>query len=135
MSIKPAPPSETELGHVRSKEVFSRKVYPPGAVIFNQGDPAAYAYMIMRGEVDILAVNERGKTIHLHTMSKGQAFGEMALMTHSTRSATAVTKTECEVMMVKAAQFDKKLQEIDPLMRLWVQNLAERIVATTAKAD
>lgn len=131
---KSAPP-EGDPRQSKVKEVFSRKVYAPGAVIFRQGDEAHHAYMILRGEIDIWAVNDRGQQIHLYTMTKGQVFGEMALMTKGKRSATAVVKSDCELMIVKAAQFEKKLQDIDPLMRLWVQNLAQRIVATTLKAE
>lgn len=132
---KAALPPEGDPRHSKAKEVFSRKVYSPGAVIFRQGETALNAYMILRGEIDIWAVNDRGVQIHLYTMTKGQVFGEMALMTKGTRSATAVARTECELMVVKAAQFEKKLQGIDPLMRLWIQTLAQRIVATTLKAD
>ncbi len=118
-----------------AKEVFSRKVFPPESVIFRQGDSADHAYMIMRGEVDIVATNVRGKQVRLLTMSKGQVFGDMALMVKGPRSASAITKTECELMLVKASQLEKKLQDTDPLMRLWVETLAERIVATTARVE
>jgi CRP-like cAMP-binding protein len=119
----------------KAKEIFSRKTFPPGAVIFRQGDPGTHAYMIMRGEVSILAVNDRGKTVDLGILSNGQVVGEMALMIKGPRTASAVAKTSCELMIVKPAQFEKKLKDIDPLMRLWVETLAERIVATMRKAD
>ncbi|MBL8644903.1 MAG: cyclic nucleotide-binding domain-containing protein [Rhodospirillaceae bacterium] len=116
-------------------KILDRKLFPPDSVIFNQGDAAEKAYMILRGEVDISAVNKNGKMVHLTTLRTGQAFGEMALLVRRPRSATAKTKTACELLTISKAQLEEKMKALDPLMKLWVETLAERILAATRSAE
>jgi CRP-like cAMP-binding protein len=116
-------------------KVLDRKLYPAACVIFNQGESAEKAYMILRGEVDITAVNKNGKTVHLTTLHSGQVFGEMALLVRKPRSATATTKIPCELLAISRAQLEDKMKSLDPLMRLWVETLAERILAATRTAE
>lgn len=116
-------------------KVLDRKLYPPDAVIFTQGDAAEKAYMILRGEVDITAVNKHGKTVHLTTLHSGQVFGEMALLVRKPRSATAKTKTSCELLTISRNQLDEKMQSLDPLMKLWVETLAAQILTATQSAE
>ena len=116
-------------------KILDRKVYPPGHVIFAEGAEAERAYMILRGEVDISARNKSGKVVHLTTMHSGQVFGEMALLVHRTRSATATTKTACELLIISKSQMEDKMDALEPLMRLWVETLADRIIAATQSAQ
>ncbi len=116
-------------------KVLDRKLYPPDTLVFTQGDAAEKAYMILRGEVDISAINKNGKSVHLTTLHSGQVFGEMALLVRKPRSASAKTKTGCELLTISKAQLDEKMRSLDPLMKLWVETLAERILAATRSAE
>jgi CRP-like cAMP-binding protein len=116
-------------------KVLDRKLYPPDTLIFTQGDGAEKAYMILRGEVDISVINKNGKNVHLTTLHSGQVFGEMALLVRKPRSATAKTKTACELLTITKSQLDEKMRSLDPFMRLWVETLAERILAATRSAE
>ncbi|MBL8629568.1 MAG: cyclic nucleotide-binding domain-containing protein [Rhodospirillaceae bacterium] len=115
-------------------KVLDRKLYPPDSAIFTQGDVAEKAYMILRGEVDISAINKNGKTVHLTTLHSGQVFGEMALLVGKPRSASARTKSACELLTISKAQLDEKMRSLDPLMKIWVETLAERILVATRSA-
>ena len=115
-------------------EVLERRLYGPGEVIFRQGDSAKRAYLILRGQVDISVEDFLGNETLLVTLQAGQVFGEMAVFAPRPRSATAITKSECELLMVTKPQLDQRLQELDPFMRLWVESLADRIVAATRNA-
>lgn len=115
-------------------KVLDRKVFPAQSVIFSQGENAEKAFMILRGEIDISAVNKDGKQVHLTTLHGGQVFGEMALLVHKPRSATATTKTVCELLAISKTQLDEKMRSLDPFMKLWVETLAERVLAATRHA-
>jgi nitroimidazol reductase NimA-like FMN-containing flavoprotein (pyridoxamine 5'-phosphate oxidase superfamily) len=60
----------------------------PGAVIVRQGAPADKFFIIIDGEVEIVREDD-GKQRTLATLSRGQFFGEMAILRNSPRMATA----------------------------------------------
>ena len=64
---------------------------PAGAVIFEKGGVADHMYAVLEGEVEILI---DGKLMDI--TGAGGIIGEMALISSSPRSATAIAKTECK---------------------------------------
>ncbi|MBM3513932.1 MAG: cyclic nucleotide-binding domain-containing protein [Alphaproteobacteria bacterium] len=108
---------------------YERKTIPAGANIFITGDRALEAYVLLKGEVDIVGVNDKGDTIVLTTVKRGEMFGELALMTtDSKRSASAISKTECQVMVIKNTLLKDKLDRADPFLKYWVKYLGDRVV-------
>lgn len=71
-----------------------------GAVIFRKGDAGKKMYVVKQGEVDIKVGDQV-----LNTHGPGHIFGEMALIDASPRSATAVAKTDCEIVEVDESRF------------------------------
>jgi CRP/FNR family cyclic AMP-dependent transcriptional regulator len=74
--------------------------YQAGDVIFSQGDPANELYVVKTGKVEIRLGNRV-----LDTLPELSIFGEMALIDHSPRSATAVAATDVTVVPVGERQF------------------------------
>ena len=103
------------------------KAHEPDSVIFREGDQGVNAFIVAEGEVIICARNKTGELVHLTTLTKGHLFGELALFHDDLRTATAITETGCKVV-IQRAQLNKKLMETDPLVRLWVEYLAGRII-------
>jgi len=71
-----------------------------GEVIFNEGDPAQESYVIQKGQVEI---RRNGRL--LDTLSEKSIFGEMALIDHAPRAATAVAATDVVLVPVAEKQF------------------------------
>lgn len=69
--------------------------YWPDSVIMKEGQKGAYMYVVKSGTV---AITVRDKPIAL--VNPGGTFGEMALVDQSPRSATALAKTECELLSI-----------------------------------
>jgi len=78
---------------------------PAGEVLFEQGDPGDYVYMVESGEVDILRVLADGGAQLLNTMRPGRYFGELAPMLRLRRSATARARTDAIVTALTAQEF------------------------------
>ena len=81
-------------------------IIPAGEEIFLQGGVADRMYVILEGEVE---VSIDGKLID--RTRAGGIVGEMALISSSPRSATAIAKTECKVVEVDEKRFTFLVQQ------------------------
>jgi len=90
--------------------------------IFEEGQSGLCMYIVKEGEVELF---HKGK--FLASVQKGGIFGEMALIDFLTRSATAVAKTDCELIPVDEKHFGRLVQETPvfalQVMRVLVQRL------------
>ena len=93
-----------------------------GDTIFSEGDPGDAAFVVTEGEID-LTIGGR----HLESVAAGGIFGEMALIDHKTRSATATARTEAKIVSVDQRRFLYLLQNT-PFFAIEVMSvMAERL--------
>lgn len=74
--------------------------YQAGEIIFRQGYPGDYAYVIVSGQVEIVDVKPDGSIEHIALLEPGQMFGEMALLDDQPRSATARAATDVSLQIM-----------------------------------
>ncbi len=77
------------------ERILHRRDYLRDEVIFHQDDPGLGMYIIESGKVAIIAEPSRHV---LSELGDGEFFGELALLTESPRSATAVAVLPCKVL-------------------------------------
>lgn len=91
--------SELTSGEIRRLEkIVHRRRYRAGEIIFNQGDPGAGMYVIMRGKVRIFLQDENGRETVIASLSKGDFFGETAVIDRRPRSAGAKAVEDTELI-------------------------------------
>lgn len=94
----------------------------PSEVLFRSDEPGDCMYAVLTGEI-VLTVH--GSAVE--TMGPGSILGEMALIDHSERSATATALTDTTVARVDERQFTYLVQE-HPTFALQVMRvMAERL--------
>jgi putative ABC transport system ATP-binding protein len=76
-----------------------------GDVLFEQGDPGDYVYLVESGQIDLLRRRDDGGEVLLHTADAGQYFGELAPMLKLRRSATARARTDAVLRALTAQEF------------------------------
>ena len=104
------------------KNIDRSETYTTGATIFRENDPGRYMYIVMEGEVEIIADGQ-----HISTLAYGEIFGEMALIDDSPRMADAVAKTDCVLAVVDERQFLFQVHET-PMFALHVMSvMAQRL--------
>jgi len=69
-----------------------------GSELFRTGQPGEAMYVIKRGEIELYIKDHAGQKIVLATATEGQVFGEMALLDHGPRTATACAISDCELL-------------------------------------
>jgi cytochrome P450/CRP-like cAMP-binding protein len=102
--------------------------FAPGETIIRQGDPADRFYVILGGQVDVLARQPQGQEIHLATLAKGDYFGEIGLLQGKPRNATVrVSGSPAEVMALDRDAFASLIDESqstgDEIMGVMVRRL------------
>jgi CRP-like cAMP-binding protein len=84
----------------------NKALLPVNTTLFESGEDGDHMYVVVKGEVDI----QIGDSV-VETAGPGDIVGEMALIDHSARSATAIAKTDCEVVPVDERRFLFLVQE------------------------
>ncbi len=81
--------------------------YVSGEYVFFQGDPGIGLYVIRQGDVMIQRSVESGDTMSLATFTKGDFFGELALIDGEKRSASAVAKSDARLAVIFKPDLDE----------------------------
>lgn len=96
-----------------------------GAIVFNQGDEADGMYTVVSGKVRVFTRTEGHETT-LSVLSQGDFFGEMSLLTHKPRSASAVAAGDVELRYMSGTEFERRYLS-DPFVRHMLLGLSERL--------
>jgi CRP-like cAMP-binding protein len=116
------------MGRMKVYGVFlnakSTETFAPGTVIFEEGAPGSEMYGVIEGAIEL-------RTTHGRVFQVGpeETFGEMALLDHSPRMATAVAIEETTLAVNDRKMFLFLVHET-PMFALQVMSsLAERLRA------
>ena len=102
--------------------------FPFGAVIVREGDPADALYVLLGGRARVVKRAHGGEEIALDVLRPGDAFGEMALLERTTRTATVRASTEVELLRLDRAAFDELVAAAPDLKKyLELQASARRL--------
>ncbi|MAG98203.1 MAG: cyclic nucleotide-binding domain-containing protein [Alphaproteobacteria bacterium] len=106
---------------------FRRKRFSAGTVLFEEGDPGDEVFLITEGEVEIRRDTRSDSPRILARLAKGDVFGELALFDNAPRMATVVAATPTVCNIISRDEFQKRLQEMDPVMRGITTLLVRRV--------
>jgi CRP-like cAMP-binding protein len=106
-------------------ERFGRD-FPAGTVLFEEGQPGDYMYVVQNGEVEIR--RQVGETERvLAVLPPGEFFGEMAILNGRPRSATAVVKTQARLLVIEGKTFEAMLRARPEIALRIIKSLATRL--------
>lgn len=77
------------------------------AEVLKVGDPSTELFFIKRGKVSVMVENKEGQSHRVVTYSPGMAFGEVAFLDRSPRSATVRADTDIECDVLDVQHFDE----------------------------
>lgn len=95
---------------------------PPGLVLFREGDPAKDMYVLLQGAAEISAGGDV-----VEVAGPGALLGEMALVDSGVRSATVITRSDCQFVPVDRLQFDLLVRESPEFARQVMTVMAGRL--------
>ena len=128
----------SELNDSELKDVASlaqTKRLPTDTTIFHEGDTSDSIFVTVRGRVKIVTTSSDGKEFILSVLGAGQVFGEMGLLETAPRSASVVTITEVELLVIKLPDFDHLLNTSPGISRKLMSILSRRLRRANSKME
>jgi len=95
------------------------QLYSEGETIIRQGDSGNKFYILLSGNVKVVAKNEKGQIFLSKELTCGNFFGEISVLTGEPRSASIIATTPVELLMLNQEDFKIILSKYP--------NLAEKI--------
>jgi CRP-like cAMP-binding protein len=100
--------------------------FPAGTVLFHEGQPGDYMYVVQSGEIEIR--RQVGETERvLAVLSTGEFFGEMAILNARPRSATAVVRSPARLIVIEGRTFEAMMRARPEIAMRLIKALAARL--------
>jgi len=109
---------------------FQLMVAEEGKDIVKEGEPGDALYIIKSGVVEVVTHNARGEKVVLATLSEGDFFGEIALITGAPRTATVKAVKETRLMKLGKGEFEEIASSHPEVMQVAKSYLEHRAEET-----
>jgi CRP/FNR family transcriptional regulator, cyclic AMP receptor protein len=123
--------SQVEL--TRMAEVAVPRSYEGGEVVFREGDSGDTCYVIRSGSVKVTRNHAGGRTITLAELRPGDIFGELAMFSGETRSATVEAVEPTTAVALLAADVRRLLLGHPDIAVKMLAGLADRLRAANER--
>jgi CRP-like cAMP-binding protein len=108
------------------KEGELGRVYSNGEIIFREGEQGDRMYVIQSGMVKVTKETPVGE-IFISTLGSGEIFGEMALFSRSTRSATVTALGNARVLGIDKKKLFSTISMAPTLVLKILESLSQRL--------
>lgn len=98
------------------------RVFKDGDRIIKQGDAADGMYFVEQGQIIISVLDDSGKEVEINRIIKGGYFGELALVTHRPRAASAFCDGDVRCAFLDVEAFERLL---GPCMEIMKRNITD----------
>ncbi len=99
----------------------------PGEAVFREGEPGSVMYVIVEGEIEIRKKTGKASFKTLVTLRKGDFFGEMAIIEQKPRTATAIARTQCNLIMLDTDAFYTMVEKSSDFAVKMIKTLSSRL--------
>ncbi|MGB7877454.1 MAG: cyclic nucleotide-binding domain-containing protein, partial [Ilumatobacteraceae bacterium] len=93
-----------------------------GTLIVDQGQTGREAFVVIEGDIEVKRNNRK-----VATLGPGAVVGELSLLDHGPRTATAVCATDCTLLVIDQRRFLGVLDAVPAITHKLLASLAARI--------
>ena len=108
--------------------------FDDGDIVFNSGDSADFAYVIMDGAADIVTETDAGPRV-VDTLSQNQLIGELGLLNNAPRNATLVSRGQLRAMKITGDMFFRMLRENADVALDVIRMLSDKLSRSHAQVE
>lgn len=109
-------------------DALERKYYSDGECIITEGQAADSFYIVEDGCVEITRKDSEGMSVVLSTCTRGQYFGELALLTHKPRAASVHAKGDAVCAALDVGAFERLLGPCKEIMQRNFEHYEEQLM-------
>lgn len=106
-------------------EKIKTREFAPGQTIIREGEQADSLFIIDKGQADV--ISESGGSVVIGQLEGGDVFGEVALLTGKTRTATIVAKTDLVAFQLFKSDLDQVTKANPQIIGTLLQKLYRRL--------
>lgn len=103
--------------------------FDQGQEVFHQGDPGDHAYVIIRGDAEVVLESASGPRT-VATLGRNELFGEMALLAKMPRTTTIRARTPLVLLSISQDVFMRMVEENSQIAVAMLRVLTERLATT-----
>ena len=119
--LRDLPPGELD----ELARTLENRVVRAGEMVFKEGDPADAFYIIGSGQVRVFVRHENSIERELSVRGPGDHFGEGALLTGATRTASVEGLSDADLIVLPKERFDSLLREYPEISRNFVKEMRD----------
>jgi CRP/FNR family transcriptional regulator, cyclic AMP receptor protein len=108
--------------------------FEAGTVLFDEGQPGDFMYVVTTGEVEIRRMVGETERV-LAVIPPGEFFGEMAILNSRPRSATAVVRTDSRLLVIEGKTFEAMLRARPEIALRIIKSLALRLESANQQVE
>jgi CRP/FNR family cyclic AMP-dependent transcriptional regulator len=107
--------------------LFDPYAFTAGTVIFEQGDPAHYLYLVLEGTIEIRYKPYDGPPLTITSLAQGSIIGWSAVIGNSTYTSGAISKDDCQTIRMSSRDLHKLCAKEPEAGRIILNLLAESV--------
>ncbi len=108
-------------------ELAVPRTFAPGEVVFREGDASDTCYVLRSGHARAIIEHPDGRSITLARFGPGDIFGELAMLSGETRSATVETLEQTEAVAILGPDMRRLLREHPDISLKLIAALGQRL--------
>jgi CRP/FNR family cyclic AMP-dependent transcriptional regulator len=114
-------------------QVAVPRFFPAGTRVFHEGDRSDACYIVSSGSFRVTREHSDGRAITLATLGPGEVFGELAMLDHDVRSASAEALDDAELLALPASEVRALLARHPEISVKLVAALVQRLRAANER--
>lgn len=101
-----------------------------GEVLFQEGDDGDFFAIVIEGQIDIFKHTDSETPIAIASLTNGATLGEMALIDHETRSASALAAKPTTMFLLSRQSFDSLIDQSPRCGVKLIRKIATQLCST-----
>ncbi len=113
------------LRHLAQVAICRR--FRAGDVLCSKGEMSSTLFVLLKGQVMVVGVDDEGREVLLNLLKPGDFFGELALIDGQPRSADVIAVTDGEALLVRRSDFMALAERMPSLIWQVMEVIAKRV--------